>query len=331
MLSHRPERLEKHQLGEIKNLILKVFWCFLGFLLCSCKPINQGYSRLTSAEGTADSSALSVSLQNRRQSIELWAERCGLSVAKESCDVGDAALFNGLMCLSGDPMSCEAVRRSQGSDGRMWRAEYRIAADAVNSFSRDMAIGVLAYLVATKDRQLAGRWMAWIEENDFRLCRETSDNRCDFTPGFWMLFREVWEHIGLLPTERMRTAFLDESVMALLQAHFSPAGYQLHLAGVNVLLRRHMGQKTSTINSLAESLAERQPLNPFFAFIARGANHDVVDKTLNWCPSNQPASRTQWSFERDFRNEPWIQSMGWECLMLINFLLRDLKENNEVR
>jgi hypothetical protein len=213
----------------------------------------------------------------------------------------------------------------------MWRSEQRIAVDTENSFSRDMAMGVLAYLVATRDRALARRWMNWIEKNDFRLCLESSDNRCEFTPGFWTLFREVWDYIGLPATEKMRSSFLDESVIALLQAHFSPAGYQLHLAGVNVLIRRRMGQRSSTLTSLADSLAERQPRNPFFAYLASGAEKNVVESTLSWCPASPPRTRSEWSFERDFLNEPWSRSMGWECVMLMNFLLKDFKENNGVQ
>lgn len=308
---------------------LYLLFYFAGLTTFSaCKPAGLATVGSIPTEDAGNAGEVRQMLKNRQRSISGWAERCGLSVAKAGCSVGDAALFNGLLCLSGDAVSCEAVRRSQGADGRMWRSEHRIASDAVNSFSRDMAMGVLAYLVTTKDAKLAGSWMNWVENNDFRMCRESTDNRCDFTPGFWMLFREVWEYIGLSPTAKMRSAFLDESVMALLQGHFSPAGYQLHLAGVNVLLRRAMGQKSSTLNSLAESLAARQPENPFFAYLTYGIEKDVIRKTLSWCPSDSPAARTEWSFERDLRQEPWDSSMGWECLMLINFLLRDLKENS---
>ncbi|NBO38908.1 hypothetical protein EBU99_10035, partial [bacterium] len=146
----------------------------------------------------------------RRSQIQGWSIRCGVSASKDDCEVGDAVLFNGLLCLAGDELSCEAVRRSQGSDGRMWRAEFRLARDAVNSFSRDMAVGVLAYLVATRDTDLAKRWMVWIEQNDYRLCRESTDNRCDFTPGFWTLFRDVWEFLGLPLNEKMQSVVLDD-------------------------------------------------------------------------------------------------------------------------
>ncbi|MEY3903859.1 MAG: hypothetical protein RL189_3165 [Pseudomonadota bacterium] len=290
----------------------------------ACKRVSEKGEAVVLSAKSPDRLLLSEKLLERQNEIKRWVQRCGVSVAKENCEVGDAALFNGLMCLSGDELSCEGVRRSQGSDGRMWRAEYRIAADAVNSFSRDMSLGVLAYLVKTRDRELAVRWMNWIESNEFRLCRESSDNRCAFTPGFLSLFREVWQFIGLPVTAQMRAAVFDDSVMALIQARFAPAGFEMHLAGVNALIRKSMGQNTPTLNSLTDALMIRQPLNPFFSYLAMGARPQVVELALAWCPRGQPEERAEWSFERDEVNKPWQRSMGWECIMLINFLLRDL-------
>lgn len=309
-----------------KLLHVALFYLALTLLLAGltgCKrKVADGGSLALSARSSVSAESIRQLIE-QKNGIQRWALRCGTSVAKDDCSVGDAALFNGLLCLSGDELACEAVRRSQGSDGRLWRAEFRIASDAVNSFSRDMALGVLAYLVATKDRDLAVRWMSWIEKNDFRLCRESSDTRCDFSPGFWMLFREVWEFLGLEPNEKMRSAVLEDSVMALLQAHFSPAGFEMHLAGVNALIRKSMGQRSSTLQSLADVLAQRQPKNPFYAYLSLGAQPLVIEKTIAWCPSGQPQMRAEWSFERDQDSSAWLRSMGWECVMLINFIVRD--------
>src|SRR4051812_26493414 len=50
----------------------------------------------------------------------------------DACDDGDMTLFNGLLCLAGVEevdrdgkkqfIGCDAVRKSQGSDGRWWRS-----------------------------------------------------------------------------------------------------------------------------------------------------------------------------------------------------------------
>ncbi|MBM3381216.1 MAG: hypothetical protein FJY29_02130 [Betaproteobacteria bacterium] len=303
--------------------ILPLALAFFG--TSSCKNATLSAQALQQGQVSRPEAHEILNIFEMREDIRFWAPRCGVSASKQNCDIGDATLFNGLLCLSGEELSCEAVRRSQGSDGRMWRAEFRVASDAVNSFSRDMAMGVLAYLVATRDVELARRWMSWIEANGQRLCRESSDNRCEFTPGFWLLFREVWEYLGLPLNQPMRTAVVSDTLMALLQSQFSPPGFELHLAGVNYLVRRGMKQTGATLDSLALALVSRQPDNPFFAYLHEGATGRVIRQTLQWCPRTAPAMRVEWSFERNQQDNPWERSMGWECIMLTNFLIRDLK------
>lgn len=290
------------------------------FLNSACKRTAVSYQALSAK---AEPPELAKMTEFREQ-IRGWSVRCGASVSKDNCDVGDAALFNGLMCLSGDELSCEAVRRSQGSDGRMWRSEMRIASDAVNSFSRDMAMGVLAYLVATQDVDLAQRWMTWIEANDYRLCRESTDNRCDFSPGFWALFRDVWQYLQLPLNQKMQTVILDDRILALLQSQFSPPGFELHLSAVNLLIRRSIGQETTTLKALSSALSTRQSANPFFTYLSEGSSTRTYEQLLQWCPREAPVRRSEWSFERNQGDQPWLFSMGWECVMLMNFMLRDL-------
>lgn len=288
-----------------------------------CKKPMPQESSLSLAASQTEMAEL-VFLRDR---IESWTIRCGFSVAKDNCSVGDAALFNGLMCLSGDELACEAVRRSQGSDGRMWRAELRVASDAVNSFSRDMALGVLAYLVETRDVGLAQRWMAWIKENDLRLCRESSDNRCLITPPVWTLFRDVWLYLGLTPTEEMSSRsslWIDSTFVTLMQAQFAPLGFELHLTAVSLLLRKKMGQRSETLQSLAGALVARQPRNPFFVYLNEGVSFRTVQLTSQWCPEQPPQYKSEWSFERNSNQRPWLRSMGWECVMLINLMESDL-------
>ncbi|MEY2987531.1 MAG: hypothetical protein RJB13_1052 [Pseudomonadota bacterium] len=292
-----------------------------------CKKVEQIDAAASLSAGGSEIAEL-VSLRER---IEGWASRCGFSVAKDNCSVGDAALFNGLMCLSGDELACEAVRRSQGSDGRMWRAELRVAADAVNSFSRDMALGVLAYIVETRDVGLAQRWFAWIKQNDLRLCRESTDNRCSITPPVWTLFREVWLYLGLTPEKEMSptsSLWIDTSFVTLVQAQFAPLGFEVHLTAVSLLLKSKMGQRSDTLKSLAAALVARQPGNPFFVYLNEGPSFRAVQLTNQWCPANPPEYKSEWSFERSIEQQPWLRSMGWECVMLINLIEKDALSRN---
>jgi hypothetical protein len=316
---------------QVQRVLVAMGGLVFCFVSLSCLPqqrdkFSSQLSELDQGGGAQPWLDLRRQLLERRGRIQQWVERCEGSVSKEGCSIGDATLFNGLLCLSGDPESCDAVRSAQGADGRLWRHRQRVNADAMDSFSRDMAVGVLAYLVATRDKKLAIDWMNWLERNDFKMCSPSSDNRCNFTPGFWMLFRDVWAYLELPLNDNMNSAVVDDSVMALLQAQWSPSGYQLHLAAVNALIRKKIGQQTQAIHSLTTTLSLRQPENPFFAYLSIGAKESVLKKTLSWCPAERPSQRAEWSFEREQNHRPWLKSMGWECLMLINFLIQDLPE-----
>lgn len=272
-----------------------------------------------------DPGELDALLSDRRSQILTWAERCGPSVAKQGCDVGDALLFDGLLCLSGEQASCEAIRLSQGADGRMWRAPHRVGMERENSFSRDMSLGVLAYLVATRDIALGTRWLAWLETNEFRTCREATDNRCEFTPGFWNLFGDVWAHLGQVPHAQMLTDVVNNEFVLPLQARVSPPGYPLHLVGVNLLLRRSLGMDSGLMRVAASTLVQRQPENPFFRWLHEGNTPEVARLALAQCPLDAPKKRFQWSFERRDDEGAFRDSFGWECVALLNFMLAGKK------
>jgi hypothetical protein len=73
----------------------------------------------------------------------------------QECDDGDMTLFNGLLCAAGESAGCEAVARSQDTDGRWWRSPRRIGWEAPAhdvSFSPDQSLGDLLYAVQTKDK-----------------------------------------------------------------------------------------------------------------------------------------------------------------------------------
>lgn len=90
------------------------------------------------------------------------------------CDDGDATLFNGLLCASGDQRGCNAVKNSQTADGRFWRSPRRAETNNLGkgdtvkeelSFSPDQDLGVLLYVVSTGDTGALQRWLDWLERN----------------------------------------------------------------------------------------------------------------------------------------------------------------------
>jgi hypothetical protein len=101
-------------------------------------------------------------------------------------------LFNGLLCLSAEQIGCDAVKNSQGDDGRWWRSPRRIgweypdcgASSPPNeappnkpppnqkcdvSFSPDQALGVLSYSLASRDASRFSSWLKWITDHRGKL------------------------------------------------------------------------------------------------------------------------------------------------------------------
>ena len=196
----------------------------------------------------------------------------------QSCDDGDSTLFNGLLCASGEMLACKAVKDSQDSDGRWWRSPRyarREASYAKNSFSRDMSMGVLLYLVTTRDKEAAKKWIRWIEnerpcviEQNFdsnctikgleRFCRDEVNQVCTLTPGSWAIMKEVWQYLGIDLHPKMKGILSDwaDKLLAT-EVKLTDPGYELHLKGVTVFLKEKMNvrktQRTELINIILEN------------------------------------------------------------------------------
>lgn len=292
-------------------------------------------SRALSALGELDSA------------IEYWESRvvryCEGVPSKDDCDDGDALLFNGLLCTAGDERGCQAVRDSQGSDGRWWRSPRRIDGNLGlrNSFSRDMSLGVLLYLARTRDTVAAVNWMNWIENNracavtepssgscrrlvpTYRFCRDDSDQRCLITPALWASIGRVWSHLGLPLTKVMEQNRHSDLVSEIVSARYAKPGYEQHLLAVTALLNRELGQREMVNRIVASQLFQGQPQNPFFQFLAGRPPAEVEKNLLTLCKKpgdSMDFVRHQWSWERRMEGQPWLESMGWDCIFMAKIL-----------
>lgn len=262
-----------------------------------------------------------IELEERATSIEGWALRCEMgTVAKEDCGVGDASLFNGLACASGDSLACAASAASQGPNGQVWRAPSRVGVDTENSSSRDMVLGFLLQVLTTKNKDGALALQGYIEANG-KLCTDADDNRCDMTPAIWGSMYHVWGTLGLVRSTSMEVNSYILPITLLTQVQVSPTGYQLHLMGVQLFLLKETGYHHNDLVKASEVLVERQPNNPFFQYI-NGNREGAAKLTLEQAPTSQPPQRTQWSFERDTAEEAYLDSMGHEFLMIIRLILQ---------
>jgi hypothetical protein len=272
---------------------------------------------------------------------EEMAPLCEGYPSKQECDDGDMALFGGLLCASGDERGCALVRDAQGTDGRWWRSPRRRDGQVRTgaSFSRDMSLGVLLYLATAHDGDAAGRWLDWIDSHRpcviklpngscashglHRLCTDDDGNSCTITPAIWGAMGSVWRSLDLPLTTEMRAGLgLDDGALAV-QARSAPIGYQAHLVAVQAFLKQTQGDATAGTRDAVATLADRQPDNPFFAYLAGDHSPALRARVHTLCPTRAggiPDRRSQWAWERDTAGAPWQSSIGWDCIFLDNLL-----------
>lgn len=224
------------------------------------------------------------------------------------------------------------------------------------SFSRDQAVGVLAYLIKTKDRAAALRWLDWITNNNGYWCTDyisLNEVRADFcnialassgTGGYWDLMGYVWLHIGLSPNSEMVRAMSGNGhdQQLTLQSLTAPLGFHLHLVAAEIYLREQMNQNSLAMKAAADTIDTRQVENPFFKFLRgdvdttwdkirrllpttvkkKNLNLDSLRLTSRFCPraGNLPKIMDQWAWERARSDQAWKKSMLWDCIFITNLL-----------
>lgn len=325
-----------------------------------CKPVDQGLVLSEAKLRSIESSKIHIPQEN----IAWWqqiAPKCNDEFPSKvhgdgRCDDGDATLFNGLLCATGFEESCEAVAKAQDNQGRWWRSpRQRDLPRKRNSFSRDQTMGVLLYLTQTKNTTAAEKWTTWMGENRKCFlkspfsnscalgatvtCDDSDDATCVLSPNIWSLMNNVWQHLGLDTSFRMRDPyselgelkkilklFDDEMPIArlsLLETEMSRLGYKLHLKGVQVLLKDKLEARTPETQLLANLLHNRQPENLFFRYLAKGPSQDLANHLVKRCPApgRLPSERTQWAWERADKDQAWEKSIGWDCFFLGRLLV----------
>lgn len=279
---------------------------------------------------TADSV---VSLQFLKQDILDWAPTCvseGLTYACEGTNDDHVALFSGLLCLSGEEHECDAVAASLDESGRLWRnpldASRGHSDEYKNSSSRDMAVGFLAYLTATKDGDRAQMFVSYLQNNDYKLCDDDTDGRCYMGPithyPLWSTLRSVYEYIGLEPTSEMRYVEIGDETLIKWQAEFSPRGFGLHLIASQLLTQQYTDSWTNTLQSAANILYRRAPDNPYFEYLSQGKTESAAQKVFTYCPSESPEDPSRWLWEKDDIAGEAEFTMGHDCVFMINLLTR---------
>lgn len=253
-------------------------------------------------------------------------------------DDGDSLLWGGLMHASGEDVSF-GILGCEGKNGEFFRSPLRReSADSgiamINSFSRDMATGLsLAAIKANKSQfgsQVLGAYYRWIDftlKNGCKACNNDTDGRCFMTPGVYWMALEA--NCRLVPFIYRATKMLHEPYLWL-SSRFNPTGYTLHLVGVSLfaLVVAREGRKNLSFiaKNAAKRLTERQPENPFFAWLAgdNGRASVLLAIVKSHIAIHGQGSMTQWGWERADEEHAWKDSCGHDVVFMENLLKSDL-------
>lgn len=265
-----------------------------------------------------------------RDSIRTWVIRCEGDIAcgengSLEPDAGDSLLWAGLLCASGEQDQCDAAKASQNSEtGQLYRNPG--GSREKNDSSRDMLTGFLMYLTVTKDQDAGIKLLEYLRSHDYKLCDNATDNRCDFSPNFsfslWGTMGKVWQNMGLGPTSEMKKGNNFDETITQIESISAPEGFGLHLIAIQVLIRQMTNSYNSVLQTTANNLLSRQPENPFFEYVAKGPTYRAADLVLKKCPSEHNHVRKQWAWQRAESEQAWLESKGWDCIYLINMLLK---------
>ena len=250
---------------------------------------------------------------------------------KADGDDGDSLLWAGLLyAASGQSEYRTGIVESMDASGRCWRSPARVGIAKPNSFSRDMATGLL--LAAAKDKTggrefgICGSWLeAWISyvnANGGKICPDATDSRGSMTPAMW--WRVAYIRPDLVPWYYRYTKYLLKPYLYVAAETCEP-GYHRHLIASTLLMLYVLDGKRETwgwLKAAASKLDEDEQDNPFFMWLnleLDDAEYRMVE-IENECPLYR-SSGTQWAWERTYSEEAHRDSCGHDR-DFITYLLR---------
>lgn len=253
---------------------------------------------------------------------------------------GDMALFGGLLCLAGEPEGCELLHRSRDAHGRFWRSPDLIGDTSLeNTFSGDQFNGAAAYLLIRNDPAPVREFLAYLRAHEvplpspqrpttrgYKSCENDKDNTCLLAGPEWhWLNKLALKHglVDLIPQDErdVERRFGFSYSNLVWQALLNPAGFRLHLTGVQVLLARAFGDTDPLLTEAAAILAARQPNNPFFLYLHLGADTSVDQELDRKCSPSLPARNyDDWAWQRAETAKAWNDSILWDCVFMYRLL-----------
>eukprot|EP00658_Telonema_sp_P-2_P048689 TRINITY_DN37023_c0_g2_i1.p1 TRINITY_DN37023_c0_g2~~TRINITY_DN37023_c0_g2_i1.p1 ORF type:complete len:335 (+),score=62.20 TRINITY_DN37023_c0_g2_i1:38-1042(+) len=318
----------------------------LGLLLglASAAPVSRLEGKPAPVPIGSLSIGMHTALNATRATIMQWALVVDGAAAQDECDTPgrdscDCTFWNGILCSNPHAredvrtMACSALSRAQSADGMLWRSPWEASAQNSTNpdfFSRDQGLGTLAALTMLRSNQtFYAPWLSYITSHKGYMCPGMWD--CRLTMPFWCTFDKVARFGDITePSPSLMVPKLGAGVCnndhsyVYVSTAVDAKGSALHLAALDVYIRRTISDWDAVIQAAADKLHSREPLNPFFQWLSTGASDDLGRLVLSQVPmynKTRGSERKQWSFCRDDAEQAYKQSMGWEFVFLIDHLL----------
>lgn len=266
-------------------------------------------------------------------------------------------MFNALLCFAEIADGCTAVSDAQNLITGQWYRSPRLRQfprlRLANNFSPDMNLGLMLWATTRPTKEKTEKfkwWVDWIARSQRcvtegctkRVARFCPDDDvdgdpdavlgCTLKPGDYALLGSVINFLQIdVSDPSLKAAFSKAAPNAVsfvvTSAQLNRSGYSQHLAGVGILILRSLGESKPALTQAARLLAQDQPRNPFFAWLAGQSETQVADLLRQSCPMEEalvptPEQRSDWAWQRDDAEQAWKRSMLWDCQFIAALLER---------
>jgi hypothetical protein len=279
-----------------------------------------------------------------RASIISWAPTHAdpKVIAQPNCDTPnrvscDCTFWNGIACSNAQNdthFSCNEPWESQSPNGMIWRSPWEAAMQNSTNpdfFSRDQGLGVLCHLSnsnAVNVTSWYNKWWDFIDGNKASMCPGGFYD-CKFVTPFWCTFDTVASKRGLKPPKESwmlprfgKGACNNQNLYIYISCKYNDNGSALHLAALDVYIRRQLNIWDEVLQNSANVLHKRDPQNAFFRWLSEGTSDGLADLVISQVPKDKNHKMQQWAFVREDSSKAWEESMGWDYIFLIDHLLK---------
>lgn len=229
-----------------------------------------------------------------RDNLRSWAHTCNGRPAQNTkyrgvpgCGIGDTPLYEGLGCLAGEERYCNPPPLTEVD-------------------SRDMMLGVIAYLSATNDNNYRLQAREYFSKLDNRLCFDACDRSA--------LITDLMIRVGIATGTKLSKSVIESTLLTASQVN--PVGYQLRLIADEIVIYKQLG--VNLTRNIAKNLYRRQSCNPYFRYLAYG-NYNIY--YINTPPNSY---KTHWLFSDACSEQYPDRSNGNMELYLVNLTLRGM-------